>query len=51
MLKAKAEDLLNIAKEKGTPVLQSIAKDVKKSTIAVIKEVLNKLEKEETEKE
>ena len=43
-LKDKAEELLVLAKEKGTPVLESMAKDVKKSTISVIKEVLNKLE-------
>ena len=45
-LKDKAEELLVLAKEKGTPVLESMAKDVKKSTISVIKEVLNKLESE-----
>lgn len=46
-LKEKAEELLELAKEKGTPVLENMAKDVKKSTVAVIKEVLNKLETEE----
>ena len=46
-LKDKAEELLTLAKEKGTPVLESMAKDVKKSTASVIREVLNKLESEE----
>lgn len=46
-LKDKAEELLELAKEKGTPVLESVAKDVKKSTANVIKEVLKKLETEE----
>lgn len=43
-LKNKSEELIVLAKEKGTPVLESIAKDVKKSTLSVIKEVLKKLE-------
>jgi len=46
-LKNKAEELLELAKAKGTPVLESMAKDVKKSTASVIKEVLKKLETEE----
>lgn len=50
LLKEKTEDLLVLAKEKGTPVLQGVAKDVKKSTAAVIREVLKKLEAEETTK-
>lgn len=50
LLKEKTEDLLEMAKEKGTPVLQSVAKDVKKSTASVIREVLNKLESEEKSK-
>lgn len=50
VLKEKTEDLLVLAKEKGTPVLQGIAKDVKKSTALVIREVLKKLEAEETTK-
>lgn len=49
-LKEKAEELFELAKEKGTPVLQSIAKDVKKSTASVIREVLKKLETEEETK-
>ena len=50
LLKDKSEELLVLAKEKGTPVLQSIAKDVKKSTASVIREVLKKLETEEVTK-
>lgn len=50
LLKDKSEELFVLAKEKGTPVLQSIAKDVKKSTASVIKEVLKKLETEEETK-
>ena len=46
-LKDRAEELLELAKAKGTPVLESIAKDVKKSTASVVKEVLKKLETEE----
>ena len=46
LLKDKAEELLELAKEKGTPILENIAKDVKKSTASVIKEVLKKLETE-----
>ena len=46
-LKNKAEDLMILAKEKGTPVLESIAKDVKKSTANVVREVLKKLETED----
>ena len=46
-LKVKAEDLLLLAKEKGTPVLENIAKDVKKSTANVVREVLKKLETED----
>ena len=49
-LKKKATELLELAKEKGTPVLESVAKDVKKSTANVIKEVLKKLETEEKTK-
>lgn len=49
ILKQKSEDLIELAKEKGTPVLESMARDVKKSTTLVIKEVLKKLETEESE--
>lgn len=48
LLKKKSEELLKIAKEKGTPILENVAKEVKDKTIIVIKEVLNKLENEES---
>lgn len=44
-LKNKAEELVELAKQKGTPVLKGIAEDLREKTIAVAKEVINKLEK------
>lgn len=44
VLKKKSEDLLAMAKEKGTPVLENVASEVREKSIVVIKEVLNKLE-------
>lgn len=44
-LKTKASELVELAKEKGTPVLEGIAEDLKEKTIAVAKEVVEKLEK------
>jgi len=49
-LKEKAEDIYNIAKEKGTPVLQKAAADVKQKTIDVVEEVLRKLKNEDKSK-
>lgn len=43
-LKQKSEELLALAKEKGTPVLEKVANDVREKAILVIKEVLEKLE-------
>lgn len=43
----KAEDLVNYAVEKGTPVLEKTANTVREKAIAVTKEILNKLEKTE----
>ena len=43
-LKKQCEELLKLAKEKGTPVLEGVAKDVKEKAIIVTKEVLKKLE-------
>ncbi len=43
-LKKLSEDLLSYAKEKGTPVLEKAAKEVKEKIIEVTKEVLEKLE-------
>lgn len=45
-LKTKAEDLVEYAKEKGTPVIEKTAKKIKKSTAGVVREVLDKLEDE-----
>ena len=45
-LKAKAEELVELAKEKGTPVLEGIAKDIKQKAANVTREVLKKLEEE-----
>ncbi len=44
LIKEKAENLVEYAKEKGTPVLEKTAKDVKAEAIKVIKKVLEKLE-------
>ena len=43
-LKAKTEELVNLAKDKGNSVLEGIAKDLKSKTVKVAKEVINKLE-------
>lgn len=43
-IEEKASELVNYAIEKGTPVLESAAASVKEKTIAVTKQVLNKLE-------
>ncbi len=47
-LQKKAEELFELAKEKGTPVLMEIAAGVRKQTISVVKEVLKKLEESDT---
>lgn len=46
-LKKNAEDLLELAKEKGTPILEKSAREVRNRAILVTKEVLKKLEGEE----
>ena len=43
-LKEKTEELICLAKEKGTPILENVANEVREKTILVIKDVLNKLE-------
>ena len=43
-LKSKTEELVSYAKEKGTPVLEKAAKEVKAQAAKVCKEVLAKLE-------
>ena len=43
-IKQKANELIEFAKEKGTPVLEGIANDIRNKAINVTKEVLKKLE-------
>lgn len=43
----KAEELVEYAVEKGTPVLESAAEAIREKAIDVTKEVLNRLEKNE----
>lgn len=43
-LKDKAQDLVELAIEKGTPILRDMAEEVRLKTIDVTKEVLKKLE-------
>ena len=43
-IQLKAEDLVDYAIEKGTPVLEKAATSVKEKAIVVTKEVLKKLE-------
>lgn len=44
-IKAKSEELVVLAKEKGSVAVQKIANEAREKTIAVVKEVLVKLEK------
>ena len=43
VLKQKAADLVELAKTKGTPVLEGVASDLKQKAIDVTKDVLKKL--------
>ena len=43
-LKVKGEELLDLAKEKGTPILQETAKDVLEKVVEASQEVIKKLE-------
>ena len=43
-LKSKAQDLVQLAIEKGTPILRDMAEEVRLKTIDVTKDVLKKLE-------
>ena len=43
-LKKKVNELVELAKEKGTPVLEGVANDVRQKAIDVTKDVLKKLE-------
>ncbi len=47
-LKVKASELVELAKEKGTPVLEKAANEVRERAVLVTKEVLKKLEGKET---
>lgn len=47
-LKVKTDELVKYAKEKGTSALEKSAKEVKKQTANVCREVLARLESEET---
>ena len=46
-IKAKCEDLVEYAKDKGTPVVEKTAKDMRSKAIEVVKSVLDKLEAEQ----
>ena len=46
-LKVKATELVDLAKEKGTPVLEKAANEVRERAVLVTKEVLKKLENKE----
>ena len=47
-LKNKAQELVDLAIEKGTPILRDMAEDVKVKTLEVSKQVVKKLETKET---
>lgn len=50
MIKAKCEELIQLAREKGVPAVEKTAKDLKEKAVVVTKEVIKKLEtKEEVE--
>lgn len=44
-IKTKAEELITLAKEKGTPVVEKAAVEIKEKTVIVLKDVLARLEK------
>ncbi len=46
-IKVKAQELVDLAIEKGTPLLRDAAEEVRQKSIDVTKEVLKKLEKAE----
>ena len=47
VLKEKTDELLELTKEKATPIINAIAKEVRNSAIVVTKEILKKLESNE----
>lgn len=46
-IKAKAEELYKAAVKQGKPVVEKAAKEIKTKTVAVLKNVIEKLEEEE----
>lgn len=46
-IKEKCEDLVNMAVEKGTPVLENAANEVREKAIEVVSDVLEKLEEKD----
>jgi len=46
-IQKKASELVDLAKEKGTPILEDIANDAKEKTVILLKEIIDKLEKDE----
>lgn len=50
-LKVKTQELIKLAKEKGTPVLEKTANEINNRAILVTKEVLKKLEKNNVKEE
>ena len=49
-LKNKAQELVDLAIDKGTPILRDMAEDVKVKTLEVSKQVVKKLETKEKAK-
>lgn len=49
-IKVKCDELVDYAVKKGTPVLEKTAKEVKAKTVVVLKDIVDKLEKEDTSK-
>ena len=47
LVKEKAGDLVNLAKEKGTPILEDAANELREKALVVAKEVVSRLEKKE----
>ncbi len=47
-IKKKCEDLVNLAIDKGTPILRDAAEEVREKAADVVREVLEKLEKKES---
>lgn len=50
-IKKKAEELMEVAREKGTPVIEKAANDVKEKTAEVLREIINRLEHGEEQKD